>query len=102
WRVFASALAITFVAASLVILVPIVSLYRGDLRSVLSAARTGGIAGRGGRLESGLVVTQVALAVMIAAGAALLTRSVSNMYGVQPGLRVRGVAVVDVVLPGTV
>ncbi len=71
WRVFASAMAIAVVAASLVILVPVVSLYRGDLRGVLSAARTGGIEGRGGRLENGLVVAQVALAVMIASGAAL-------------------------------
>jgi predicted permease len=101
WRVFASAMAIAVIAASLVILAPIVSLYRGDLRSVLSAARMGGIAGRGGRLESGLVVAQVALAVMIASGAALLARSVANMYAVQPGVRVDGVAVVDVVFDGT-
>jgi len=83
------------------VLVPIVSLYRGDLRSVLSAARMGGIGGRGGRLESGLVVAQVALAVTIASGAALLARSVANMYAVQPGVRVDGVAVVDVVFDGT-
>ena len=101
WRVFGSAMAIASVAASLVILVPLVSLYRGDLRSVLSAARMGGIQGRGGRLESGLVVTQVALAVMIASGAALLARSVANMYAVPPGVRVDGVAVVDVVFDGT-
>jgi putative ABC transport system permease protein len=101
WRVFATAMAIAVIAASLVILVPIVSLYRGDLRSVLSAARMGGIEGRGGRLESGLVVTQVALAVMIASGAAVLARSVANMYAVQPGVRVDGVAVVDVVFDGT-
>jgi putative ABC transport system permease protein len=101
WRVFASAMAIAVVAASLVILVPIVSLYRGDLRSVLRAARMGGIEGRGGRLESGLVVAQVALAVIVASGAALLARSVANMYAVHPGLRVDGVALVDVVFDGT-
>ena len=67
----------------------------------LSAARTGGIEGRGGRLESGLVIAQVALAVMIASGAALLARSVANMYAVQPGVRVDGVAVVDMVFEGT-
>jgi predicted permease len=94
-------MAIALVAASLVILVPIVSLYRGDLRSVLSAARMGGIEGRGGRLESGLVVAQVALAVTIAAGAALLARSVVNMYAVQPGVRVEGVAVVDLMFDGS-
>jgi putative ABC transport system permease protein len=101
WRVFASAMAIAVIASLLVILVPIVSLYRGDLRSILSAARVGGIQGRGGRLESGLVVGQVALAVMIASGAALLARSVANMYAVQPGVRVDGVAVVDVMFDGT-
>jgi len=102
WRVFALAIAITVVAASVVLLVPIVSLSRGDLRRVLSGARMGWIQGRGGRLESGLVVAQVALAVMIASGTALLTRSVSKMYAVQPGVRVQGVAVLDVVLPSTV
>src|SRR5262245_17618195 len=101
WRIFASAMTIAVIAASLVILVPIVSLYRGDLRGALSAARMGGIQGRGGRLESGLGVAQVALAVMIASGAALLARSVANMYAVQPGVRVDGVAVVDVMFDGT-
>jgi predicted permease len=101
WRVFASAMTIAVLAASLVILVPIVSLYRGDVRSVLSAARMGGIEGRGGRLENSLVIAQVALAVMIASGAALLAHSVANMYAVQPGVRVDGLAVADLVFDGT-
>ena len=100
WRVFGSAMAIAAVSASLVALVPLISLYRGDVRSVLSGARTGGVQGRG-RLESGLVVGQVALAVIIASGAALLVRSVSNMYAVPPGVRVEGVAIVDVVFEST-
>ena len=62
--------------------------------------RTGGIEGRGGRLENGLVIAEVALAVMIAAGAALLARSVGNLYAVDPGVRTDGVAVVDVMLGG--
>jgi len=41
------------------------------------------------------------LAVMIASGAALLARSVAKMYAVQPGVRVDGVAVVDVVFDAT-
>jgi predicted permease len=101
WRVFAWAMASAVIAASLVILAPIVSLYRRDLRGALSAARMGGIEGRGGRLGSGLVVVQVALAVMIASGAALLARSVANLYAVQPGVRVDGAAVVDLVFDGT-
>ena len=100
WRVVTSTIAIAIVAAFLVSLVPTISLYRGDMRSVLNRARTGGIGGRGGRLENSLVIAQVALAVMIAAGAALLARSVANMYAVEPGVRVEGVAVVDVMLAG--
>ena len=100
WRVFASAMAIAIGAALLVILVPTISLYRGDLRAALSRARTGGIEGRGGRLENGLVIAEVALAVMIAAGAALLARSVSNLYAVDPGVRIEGVAVVDFMFGG--
>ena len=100
WRVFTSAMLIASAAALLVILVPTISLYRGDLRGVLSRIRTGGIHGRGGRLENGLVIAQVALAVIITAGAALLARSVANMYAVEPGVRTAGVAVVEVVLRG--
>ena len=100
WRVVTSTVAIAIVAAFLVSLVPTISLYRGDMRSVLNRARTGGIGGRGGRLENSLVIAQVALAVMIAAAAALLARSVGNMYTVEPGVRVEGVAVVDVMLAG--
>lgn len=101
WRLFVLAVAIAVIAALLVVLVPLVSLYRGDLRAALSASRTGGISGRGGRLENGLVVAQVALAMTIASGAALLVRSVGNMYAVEPGVRLDGVAVVDVVLDRT-
>ena len=42
--------------------------------------------GRGGRLERGLVVAEVALAMLIASGAALLVRSVVNLYAIDPGI----------------
>jgi putative ABC transport system permease protein len=100
WRVFASALLIAMAAALLVMLVPTIALYRSDLQRVLSGVRSGGVHGRGGRLENGLVIVQVGLAVMITAGAALLARSVANLYAVEPGVRTDGVAVVDVVLRG--
>ena len=96
WTMFAAALAIALGAVLLVALVPAVSLWRGDLRGTLSGARTGGIQGRGGRLERGLVVGQVALAMLIACGAALLVRSVTNLYAIDPGVDTNGVAVVDI------
>ena len=98
WRVFTSAIGSAVAATVLVAVIPTVALYRGDLRGVLGRARTGGVEGRGGRLENGLVVAEVALAVMVAIGAALLTRSVSNLYALHPGVRTEGVAVVDVSL----
>ena len=108
WTVFAAAIGLSLLAALLVVLAPTVSLWRGDpstrsgqaLRGALGGARTGGVMGRGGRIESGLVVAEVGLAVLIAAGAALLVRSVANLYAIDPGVRAEGVAVLDVVTPG--
>jgi putative ABC transport system permease protein len=96
WTMFAAALAIAVGAVLIVVLVPAASLWRGDLRDALSRARTGGIQGRGSRLEHGLVVAEVALAMLIATGAALLVRSVANRYAIDPGFDTKGVGVVDV------
>ncbi len=96
WSIFAAAPVVAMVAVVLVILVPAASLWRGDLRGTLTRARTGGIQGRGGRMERGLVVAEVALAMLIASAAALLVRSVANLYAIDPGITTSGVAVVDV------
>ncbi|MEP7348062.1 MAG: ABC transporter permease, partial [Gemmatimonadaceae bacterium] len=79
-------------------LVPTSSLRRGQLRDALVSARTRGIAGRGGRLESALVVAEVALAVVMAAGAGLLIHTVTNLYAIDPGVSAEHVGVVDIVL----
>jgi predicted permease len=97
WSIFVSALVMSVVAVLLVVLVPAASLWHGDLRGTLTRARTGGIQGRGGRLERGLVIAEVALAMLIASAAALLVRSVTNLYAIDPGITTEGVAVVDVV-----
>jgi predicted permease len=98
WGVLAAAVVVAVAATLLIALVPTVSLWRGDLRSVLGSARSGGLEARGGRLENWLVVAEVALAVLITAGAALLARSVANLYAIDSGIRTEGVAVVDVVI----
>jgi predicted permease len=100
WTVFATGMVIAFAASLLVVLIPTLSLWRGELRGALSSARTGGLQGRGGRMEGGLVVAEVALAVLIASGAALLGRSVTKLYALDPGLQPESVGVVDVMLPG--
>jgi predicted permease len=99
WTVFAAAMAVAVVAAAIVAIAPSVAMWRGDLRETLGSSRTAGIAGRGGRLEGSLVIAEVALAVVMAAGAGLLIRSVSKLYAIDPGVETSNVGIVDIVLP---
>jgi putative ABC transport system permease protein len=99
WTVFAVAIVVAIGAALLISLVPTISLWRGRLRGAIGTGRTDGVTGRGVRLESGLVIAEVALAVLMTAGAGVLVRSVGKLYEIDPGLETRGVGVVDVVLP---
>ena len=98
WTLFAAAMGIALVAALAVALFPVVALRRADLRGAMSTARTGGITGKRAGLQSGLVVGEVALAVLLAAGAALLVRSVSKLYDIDPGFATEGAAVLDVAI----
>jgi len=99
WTVCVAAMSIALLAATAIALVPGISVARSDLQSRLTRSRTGGIAGRGGRMEGGLVVAQVALVLLMAAGAGLLIRSVGNLRAIDPGVDPEGVAVVDLLLP---
>ncbi|HEV8239617.1 MAG TPA: ADOP family duplicated permease [Thermoanaerobaculia bacterium] len=102
WTLFAAAMAVALVASTLIALAPSFALAQHDLQGTLAKTRTGGIGSRGGRLEHGLVVGQVALVVLLAAGAALLIRSVENRRAIKPGVDVNGVAVLDVMLPASI
>jgi predicted permease len=97
WTMFAVALLIAVGAVLLVVLVPAIALRSSDLRGSMNSVRTGGIQGRGGRLERGLVIAEVALAMLIVSGAALLVRSVTKLYAIDPGIETAGIAVVDVI-----
>ena len=96
WGLFGAAIAISLVAALIVAAAPAISLWRGDLRDALTKSRTSGIGATGGRVESGLVIMEVALAVLLVAGAALLIRTVSNLRAVDAGIATDEIAVVDV------
>jgi hypothetical protein len=100
WGVFGSALAVALLAATGVALAPALSVTRRDPRSALARGRTGGVDARGGRTEHALVVAQVALVVLLTAGAALLVRSVENFRSIAPGIDADGAAVLDLLLPG--
>lgn len=101
WTVFWSAMALALVAATIIALVPGSSIARSDLQTRLTRSRTGGVMGRGGRLESAMVVGQVALVLLMASGAALLIRSVENLRSIDPGLDAEGLAVLHIVMPST-
>jgi predicted permease len=100
WTVFWAAMLAALAAAAIIAIVPGIALWCGSrLRATLVTTRTGGVAARGGRLEGGLVIAQVALAVLLVAGAGLLIRSVTNLRAIDPGVRMDGVAIVDAVMP---
>lgn len=99
WTVFWASMVIAIGAAMLIAIVPGIAMWRADLRSRLSTARTSGIGARGGILEGALVAGQIALAVLLAGGAGLLIRSVVNLRGIDPGIVADGVVVADTTLP---
>ena len=102
WTLFALALLIAMGAMLIVAIVPATSMWKGDLRLALGGARTGGVQGRGGRIERSLVVVEVALAMLIASGAALLVRSVQHLYAIDTGIDVENVVVLDALTPPTI
>jgi putative ABC transport system permease protein len=100
WTVFWASILAALVAALLVAIVPATTLWRGSsLQSTMATTRTAGVSGRGGRLEGTLVVAQMALAVLLAAGAGLLIRSVANLRAIDPGVRVENLVVVHATMP---
>jgi putative ABC transport system permease protein len=101
WTLFWAAMAVAVAAATVISLVPGASVAQADLQTRLTRSRTGGIGGRGGRLEHTLVVAQVALVLLLTSGAALLIRSVENRRAIETGVDIGAVAVVDVELPRT-
>src|SRR5262249_24696005 len=71
-------------------------------RPTAESMREGGrgiLSGRGHRLRSSLVVGQMALAMMLLAGAGLLLRSFSQLRHVDPGFRTEGVGSSRLALP---
>ena len=85
-RVIAFALAISVVTAVLFGLAPALQSTKPTLTSTLKD-ESGSVAGGGGqaRLRKGLVIAQVALSILLLAGAALFTRSLFNLKNLNPG-----------------
>ena len=82
-------------------LVPAVAASRPDLRDALQDGGRGaaGASPKARRLRSALVMSEVALAVVLSAGAVLLLRSFTSLLSVNPGFRPEGLLTMQVTLP---
>ncbi len=86
-------------AVIVTVAVPALALWRSHVDTTLVTMRTASVSARGGRLESGLVIAQTALAVLLLAGAGLLIRSAANLRAIDPGVDVNDVIVIDATVP---
>jgi putative ABC transport system permease protein len=81
-------------------LLPALQASRPDLQSVLKDSGKGMTAGaRRAGLRSGLVVLEVALALVLLAGAGLLLRSFERLVSVEPGFNPEGLLTLQIWLP---
>jgi len=95
------AVAISMLSALAVSLIPVLRSRRVAPGLVLKEASRSATTGRDRqRVRSTLVVAQVALAMVLVAGSALMARSFSRLHDVQPGFDARGVLTVRVALSG--
>lgn len=98
WRVFAAAMVVSIGISLIISLFPVMGMNRRQLQGKLAAGRTSGVSGKMS-LERWLVITEVAVAVLMAAGAGVLARSVARLYAIDPGFKTHGVGAISLVLP---
>jgi putative ABC transport system permease protein len=97
--VIAFTVAVAVVTGVLFGLVPAFAATRGVAASLKDAGR-GAVTGRGGaRVRGALVVAELALAVMLLAGAGLLMRSFMKLQAVDPGFRPEQALTFEISLP---
>lgn len=81
-------------------LVPALQASAPDLNNTLKEAGRSSATGSRNRVRSGLVVAEVALALMLLVGAGLLLRSFSRLLNVAPGFEARNALALGLSLPG--
>jgi predicted permease len=83
-------------------LAPAMQLLRGELHSSLKEGSRGGSAsGQRQRVGRALVIGEIALAVVVVIGAALLVRSFWALRGTEPGFRAANVLAIDLTIPSS-
>ncbi len=97
WRVLLFLFAVALVAGTLAGLAPALRATRPEILPCLKSETAPlGFGGRRFDLRKALVVVQIALSVLLIAGAALLVRSLMNLRGLDPGFRRENVLLVSV------
>jgi predicted permease len=99
-RVVAFTAGLGVLTALLFGLIPLGSARRAEPGAVLAEeSGRGSAAGRATRIRSGLVIGEVALALVLMVCAGLMSRSLSQLASVPPGFETRDGAMVELVLP---
>jgi len=100
-QVLLFALGVTVATALLFGLAPALQMSRDDQHSALrdSGVRGGGEGAGRARLRDFLVVGEIALAVVLLAGAGLLLESLRQLLSIDPGFRTSGVVTTEMTLP---
>ncbi|MBE2214131.1 MAG: ABC transporter permease [Opitutaceae bacterium] len=99
-RVLGFAIGLALLVGVLIGLIPVVHTFRTNLAAVIQNNARGSSSGVGIRaLSSGLVVTQVAVALMLLTGAGLLIHSFAKALDVNPGFHASGIVTGSMALP---
>jgi putative ABC transport system permease protein len=98
WRVLGFAMLLSLLTGLLFGLLPALRLARPDLNYSLKEGGRGS-GSQGKSLRSALMVSEVALAIVLLAGAGLLIRSFVNLLGVDPGYRAENLLTARIQLP---
>jgi putative ABC transport system permease protein len=102
WRVFAFTIGIALLTGILFGLFPAIQISRSDVNSLLK--ETSGRSGTGlkqNRARGALVVTEIALALVLLVGAALMVRSFAGLKSVNPGFDPHNVLTLQTSLKGS-
>jgi putative ABC transport system permease protein len=100
WSMLGLAFALSLAVGALVALAPVRALLGGRLQAVgRERTASGGAAAGSHRVHNVLVAAEVALAVLLVAGATMFTRSVNHLYAIDTGFSSADVAAMDLVAP---
>jgi putative ABC transport system permease protein len=100
WRVLGFTVGATLLTTLLTGLAPALQNSKPHLASALKEGGQKGAAGQGSRVRGALVVAEVALALMLVAGAGLMIRSLLALEKVDPGFDPNNILMLRVALPG--